>query len=298
MKTNAALGTDAGPRALRLLPVGPLRLPGQGLRRQHRDGRVPFFAPGTPAAHDGLVQDYYGFYLANQAELKATVAMTGTRRRPSPRWCRTTSTRPSGPPRALVHASRAAGRLDTPCFDSFRIPDEATRLLGGNSWWLERTPATGWPAIAGGAGDAHPVALLPDTYGGKTLGTVNDHVVPVDYQWTRDGFRIQVPGELTVREVIPADGAAATFEVTGFREEGGSPGKELPLVDGQSYIIRAYATFEDRTGWFPTDREVTVSGGTLGLGFIPLGAGQLGYFVTDLTGEVQESELVTYAPAQ
>ena len=301
VKTNAALGSNA--RATGLSVYFPSILAGYPTwsyaAHTAMDGYA-FFAPRYTRSDIGLLQAYFDFYLDHQSDLMAIVSMTGD---------------PAAPLSAIVQNEfdqvmaghqvpscrvipREGETVETPCFDSFRFPDEVTRLLGRDAWWVDTSPASSWPALVDGAGHAYPVALIPDAYAGKTYGIVNDYLVPVDGRAVVDGVELPVPGDLSVREVIPASGDAATYRITGFREEGDAPGRERPLADGQVFTIRVHATVAGRSDWYRTDRAVTVSGGTLTLAFRPLGAGNLGYFVADLTGEVRRSALVPYTPAR
>ncbi len=298
--TNAAHGTDAKATGLSIyFPSVLSAYATKGYAVNTAMGRDPFFAILYTNVQEGLLQTFYDFYLYNQAALKATISMTRDPSAPLSAIVQNDFDYALAAHRVPACTVRVSNRfVQAPCYDSFRIPDEVTRIPGGSTWLLNVSPASSWPALTSGSGIAQPVTLFPDTYGGKVRGTVNDYVVPVYYQRVVEGVREQMPGELAVREVIPANGDASSFEVTGFREDGSAPGKEFPIADGQTYVIRVYATVADVTGWFPTDREVTVSGGKLSLDFIALGAGQLGYFVIDLTGQVQESELVDYTPAR
>jgi hypothetical protein len=68
------------------------------------------------------------------------------------------------------------------------------------------------------------------------------------------------------------------------------------LKDGEVYAMAAYVSRPTGYQFMMTDRQVTVSGGTLTVSYAAITGGQFGYFVTDLTGALQASDvLVPYA---
>jgi hypothetical protein len=254
----------------------------------------PFFASRYTNATDGLVKSYYTFYKNNTPALEATVTMNGT---------------PADPLAATINndfynviaANQASsckvydknGAVVTPappCFYAMQAVQDFTIIPGGK-WQVTFSNAAEWPHLTDGAGHSFPVAMIPDQLPGYKIGVYNEYLVPV--------FADGDLGYLLVEEQIPLVPGSRAFKINGFQVAKAKtpPGKYEPLKDGEIYAVAAYVwNGTSRYEFLRTDREVTVSGGTLTISGKAISGGDFGYFVTDLTGKIQTSNvLVPYS---
>ena len=264
------------------------------------DGKANFSSSYTDGS-TGLVKTYYDFYAANKDKLVAQVTMDPAKGK----YVADISN-----DFAIVLAAHQADACQIyindkfytePCFDA--IQDNVSTTTGSTGQWgVDFIGAQSWVSIEG---SAYTVAMIPDQVATASSNINNRSLVPVYRYWppTKDSLEQWESGALSVEEYVPDGGSTTAFKVLGFQAAPGSssnPGKIQPIKDKDQFALGAYylATFTDNSKGYifaRTDREVTVSGGTLNLtrGSIP-SSGNFGYIVTDLTGALSVSNTVGY----
>lgn len=267
------------------------------------DGKANFSSSYTDGS-TGLVKNYYDFYAANKVKLVAQVTMNPT----VSKYAALISN-----DFAMVLAAHQADACqiyydankppqEVPCFDAIQENVNTTTDSNGQ-WGVDFIGTQSWASIEG---SAYTLAMIPDQVATVGSNINNRSLVPV-YRWNTT-YSYWEDGALSVEEYVPAGGSTTTLRVLGFQGAPGSssnPGKIQPIKDKDQLALGAYylATFEDpitkatSTAYIfaRTDRQVTVSGGTLNLkrGSIP-SDGNFGYIVTDLTGKLSVSNTVGY----
>jgi hypothetical protein len=174
------------------------------------------------------------------------------------------------------------------CFYAMQNVQGATAIPGGK-WQVTFSKTAEWPYLTDGAAHSFPVAMIPDQLAGFRIGDFNEYLVPV---FKREGDTGSL-GYLIVDEQFPLVPGPRTYKVNGFQLGSATPGKAAPLKNGEAYALAAYVgTPQARYSFLMTDREVTVSGGTFTVSGKAITGGQFGYFVTDLRGVLQSSDVL------
>jgi hypothetical protein len=293
---NVATGSNVAATGLTLyFPASVSAYPAKNYPANTTVDDLPYFARVYTNATNGLVKSYYDYYLANTAALHATVTMD---RSPANSLAATINNDFDN----VIAANQSAscklygpnGEITPapPCFHAMQAVQGATQIPGGK-WQVTFSNTAGWLHLTDGAGNSFPVAMIPDQLAGYKIGDFNEYLVPV-YRITANTGSF---GYLIVEEVFPLVPGPRTYKVTGFQLGGDIPGKFAPLANGEVYGMAAYVG-TPLTGYsfFMTDREVTVSGGTLTMSAKAISGGQFGYLVTDLTGTLQSSDVLVPYP--
>jgi hypothetical protein len=296
---NKATGSDDAATGLTLyFPASLWAYPDSAYPANTTVGGVPYFANAYTDGTSGLVKTYFEFYRVNIPALQVTVTMNGT---PADPLSATISSYFYNVIAANQSASCKVYDLESfqltpppPCFYAMQDVPSTTAIPGGASQ-VTFSNTAGWPHLTDGAGHSFPVPLIPEQLMGYKIGDSNEYLVPVFKKVGDKGLA----GNLIVEEQFPVVPGPRTYNVTGFLLAGAIPGKAAPLKDGEVFAMAAhvYLTREAKYQFMMTDREVTVSGGTLTVSYKAISGGQFGYLVTDLTGALQTSNvLVPYAP--
>ena len=264
------------------------------------DGMATFSSKYTDGS-TGLVKTYYDFYAANKDKLEAQVTMDPAKGKYvadiSNDFAIVLAAHQAAACQIYYDMNKPLVFEKVPCFDA--IQDNVNTTTDSNGQWgVDFIGTQSWASIEG---SAYTLAMIPDQVATVGSNINNRSLVPV-YRWNTT-YSYWEDGALSVEEYVPAGGSTTTLRVLGFQGAPGSssnPDKIAPVVDGNKFALGAYylASYEGgSTGYVfaRTNREVTVSGGTLNLkrGPIP-SAGNLGYIVTDLTGKLSVSDTVAY----
>jgi hypothetical protein len=289
---NKATGSNHAATGLTVyFPASVGAYPDQKYPENTMIGKVPYFAKDYTDGESGLVKSYHKFYVDHEADQLATVTMSGT---------------PADPLAATINnyfynviaanQSASCNVYDAesyqftpppPCFYAMQDAPGSTAIPGGK-WLVTFSNTAEWPYLTDGAGHSFPVPMIPEQLAGYKIGDSNEYLVPV---FKKEGGK-GLSGNLIVEEQFPLVPGPRTYDVTGFLENGATPGKALPLKNGEVYVMAAYVLGEKGYTFMMTDREVTVSGGTLTISGKTISGGQFGYLVTDLTGKLQTSNVL------
>jgi hypothetical protein len=257
------------------------------------DGRS-FFAPSYTSGTTGFVEAYFKYYESHRTSLEASVKLDGLPADPFSAAISNAfdyvlaSHQGAEPCKLFTGVKASAPSVSDLCFHGMQLAVDSTPPPpGGKEWKVNFDPAKGWPHIWD-----FPVVMIPDRVDLNRTGKFASYLVPV---FLYDDERAEYEaGYLSVEDTGSVDPAIPRYKVSGFQWHAVRPGKTAGLTDGQVYALGAYY----RGSFLRTDRTVMVVDKTLQVSDKPVVGGRFGYFVTDLTGAIHESELVDYDPPE
>jgi hypothetical protein len=262
----------------------------------------PYFAPSYTNGTTGLVRKYYEYYSAAALELQASVTMPMD---PANYLAGKVSNefdyalashRRSDACKLYKGAKATAPVILAPCFDGMQVAARDPLAAPDGSYQVSLSTTSLWPTLWD-----FPVVLVPDLVATSRPG-ISDapiaYLVPVFLYDDAQGA--YVSGFLQVQEQ-PLQPLPSKYAIMGFQpHSASSPGKVTPLWGGEVLALGAY--YADTGEFLRTDRTLIVPPAPplparWSIAWKNIGGGSFSYYVTDLTGTVQNpSDVIDYVP--